>query len=870
MVFACYVMGNESLAVQCAEVLLSHGNAVRGVITRDEGIEAWARKKGIRVVTPPASKADGKSLRERILEDTEPFDWLFSIANLSIIPDDVLALPTKGSLNFHDGPLPRYAGLNAPSWAILRGETEHGISWHLIEGGVDEGDVLESERFALGENDTSVVANTRCWEAAIESFGRLVPRLVDGSFTRSKQDLSERTYFGRFDRPEAGACIDWTRPAREISALVRALDFGPRYTNPMGTAKSFVGHAASGASVILLPEVREGASEVSEAAGTVIAVGDDGSLEIATGKGSLRFPRALCREGTLRTPEQLAELGVVRGAVLPSPDAERKKALTELDAALAKHEPFWGPRLTRLVPVELAAIDRSVTRAPVHVRAPLGVPAGVTTTDVIAAATAWLSRIAGQPVFDVGYRTAAVSRRVAGESQLVCEVVPLRVEVSEGASFEQHRAKIGDERTKLDAKETHRRDLYARVPGAIRPRWDVVVEEVADLADVRPHAGTPLTVAFAPTSGAAMLVCDASRIASGEIERMVARLGVLFSAAMAAPATDVARLPLLTADERDRMLRQWNATTTEITPRCVHHLFEQQVDRTPAATAIVFEDQKLTYRELDERANRLAHHLVALGVRPDAPVALHVRRGPDLVIGALAIQKAGGAYVPIDPSYPADRIALYLEDSKSSVVVTHAALAEKLPAGVTAAPVRLDADAAAIAARPASRPSVAVGPSNVAYLIYTSGSTGKPKGVMVEHRNVANFFVGMDPCVPHQPAGTWLAVTSLSFDISVLELFYTLARGFTVVLSSDEDRALVSSGASAASDRAIGFSLFYFASDEGEKNAGKYRLLLEGAKFADAHGFEAVWTPERHFHAFGGLYPNPSVASAAVAAVTST
>jgi natural product biosynthesis luciferase-like monooxygenase protein len=868
MVFACYVMGNESLAVQCAEVLLSHGNAVRGVITRDEGIEAWARKKGIRVVTPPSSKTDGKSLRERILEDAEPFEWLFSIANLSIIPDDVLALPTKGSLNFHDGPLPRYAGLNAPSWAILRGEAEHGISWHLIEGGVDEGDVLESERFALGENDTSVVANTRCWEAAIESFGRLVPRLVDGSFTRTKQDLSQRTYFGRFDRPEAGATIDWTRPAREISGLVRALDFGPRYTNPMGSAKSFVGHAGPGASVILLPEVREGASEVSEAAGTVIAVGDDGSLEIATGKGSLRFARALCREGTLRTPEQLAELGIVRGAILPSPDAARKAALGELDAALAKHEPFWGPRLTRLVPVELAAIDRAATRAPVHVRAPLGVPAGVTTTDVVAAATAWLSRITGQPVFDVGYRTAGVSRRVAGETQLLCEVVPLRVEVSEGASFEQHRSQVAAERARVDAKETYRRDLYARVPGAIRPRWDVVVEEVADLADVRPHAGTPLTLAFAPTSGAAMLVCDASRIASGEIERMVARLGVLFSAAMAAPATDVARLPLLTADERDRMIRQWNATTTEITPRCVHHLFEQQVDRTPAATAIVFEDQKLTYRELDERANRLAHHLVSLGVRPDAPVALHVRRGPDLVIGALAIQKAGGAYVPIDPSYPADRIALYLEDSKSAVVVTHAALAEKLPAGVTATPVRLDADAAAIAAHPVSRPSVAVGPSNVAYLIYTSGSTGKPKGVMVEHRNVANFFVGMDPCVPHQPAGTWLAVTSLSFDISVLELFYTLARGFTVVLSSDEDRALVSSGASAVSDRAIGFSLFYFASDEGEKNAGKYRLLLEGAKFADAHGFEAVWTPERHFGAFGGLYPNPSVASAAVAAVT--
>jgi hypothetical protein len=740
-----------------------------------------------------------------------------------------------------------------------------------MTGGIDEGDVLESERFALGEADTSVVANTRCWEAAIESFGRLVPRLVDGSFTRTKQDLSERTYFGRFDRPAGGAIIDWTKPSSEISALVRALDFGPRYTNPLGIAKSFVRATGPSADVVLLPEVREGASEVSERAGTVIAVGDDGSLEIATGKGSLRFARALCREGTLRTPEQLETIGVVRGAVLASPDADRVKQLTALDAALAKSEPFWGPRLTQIVPVELPAIDRSVTRPPSWVRAPLTIAAGTSATDVIAAAAAWLSRVTGQPVFDVGYRGPSIADSTflsgAGETNLVVDVVPLRVDVKEGASFEALRNAIANERARIDAKSSHRRDLYARVPGAIRPRWDVVVSEVASIGEASALANAGVTLAFAPSSSEAVLICDSARIASGEIERMVARLGVLLGAATSAPSTEVARLPLLSADERDRLLRQWNATTTDITPRCVHELFERQADRTPDAIAIVFEDRKLTYRELDTKANQLAHHLIAMGVGPDVPVALHVRRGPDLVIGALGIHKAGGAYVPIDPTYPADRIALYLEDSGSKVVVTHAALASALPASSIATLVRLDTDASSIATRSEDRPHVSVTPSNLAYVIYTSGSTGKPKGVMVEHGNVANFFVGMDPVVPHQPAGTWLAVTSLSFDISVLELFYTLARGFTVVLSSDEDRALVSS-ASATNDRSIGFSLFYFASDEGEKNAGKYRLLLEGARFADTHGFEAVWTPERHFGAFGGLYPNPSVASAAVAAIT--
>jgi hypothetical protein len=157
-------------------------------------------------------------------------------------------------------------------------------------------------------------------------------------------------------------------------------------------------------------------------------------------------------------------------------------------------------------------------------------------------------------------------------------------------------------------------------------------------------------------------------------------------------------------------------------------------------------------------------------------------------------------------------------------------------------------------------PAPAHGGGDLAYVIYTSGSTGRPKGVMLEHRNVVSFFTAMDDVVEADPPGVWLAVTSLSFDISVLELLWTLTRGFHVVVKAD-------AGMAREAARPVTFSLFYFAAGEEQARDG-YRLLLEGARFADANGFEAVWTPERHFHAFGGSYPNPSVVSAAVAAVT--
>ena len=263
---------------------------------------------------------------------------------------------------------------------------------------------------------------------------------------------------------------------------------------------------------------------------------------------------------------------------------------------------------------------------------------------------------------------------------------------------------------------------------------------------------------------------------------------------------------------------------------------------------------------------------------PTRSSACCLPRGIELIVGLLAIHKAGGAYVPLDPAYPRERIAYMLGDAKAAVLITDRENGAQLDTGATRVLLIEDALSAAVSD---ARIDGGAKPEHLAYVIYTSGSTGKPKGVMVEHRNVVNFFAGMDQHLGAKAAsdqhsdadfaGTWLAVTSLSFDISVLELCWTLARGYTVVIASEEQKlgaggVGVKRGAHAS--RKLDFSLFYFSADENEGGQDKYRLLLEGAKYADKHGFAALWTPERHFHAFGGLYPNPAVAGAAVAAVT--
>ncbi|MBV9109450.1 MAG: AMP-binding protein, partial [Gemmatimonadetes bacterium] len=275
----------------------------------------------------------------------------------------------------------------------------------------------------------------------------------------------------------------------------------------------------------------------------------------------------------------------------------------------------------------------------------------------------------------------------------------------------------------------------------------------------------------------------------GTADRMLGHLERVLEQVAADADVRLSRLDLLGPAERALVLEGWNDTAAEYpAERCIHELVEAQSARTPNAVAAVFGDDSLTYRELNERANRLAHHLASLGAGPEARVGICLERSLEMVVAMLAVLKAGAAYLPLDPSYPADRLSYMLEDSGAPLLVTQASLRGLLAAdGVRV--VTVDEDAPAIASHSADAPRTPVDAANAAYVIYTSGSTGRPKGVVVTHGNAASFFAAMDGRVGGTVPGTWLALTRISFDIHVLELLWTLARGFKVVVHPDAEQA---------------------------------------------------------------------------------
>ncbi|MCG1043621.1 amino acid adenylation domain-containing protein, partial [Mycetohabitans sp. B8] len=256
----------------------------------------------------------------------------------------------------------------------------------------------------------------------------------------------------------------------------------------------------------------------------------------------------------------------------------------------------------------------------------------------------------------------------------------------------------------------------------------------------------------------------------------------LADALEAAPERPMRQLEVLPNAERTLLLQTWNATQQNYPAhQCIHQLFEAQAERTPEATALVYEDQTLSYAQFNARANRLAHRLIELGVQPDARVAICVERSPAMVVGLLAILKAGGAYVPLDPAYPGERLAHILVDAAPDIVLADAVGRAAL--GDAALVERTVLDPNALPNRAHTNPSVpGLTARHLAYVIYTSGSTGTPKGVMVEHAQVARLFGATQAWYHFDQHDIWCLFHSFAFDFSVWELWGALRHGGKLII----------------------------------------------------------------------------------------
>jgi amino acid adenylation domain-containing protein len=430
---------------------------------------------------------------------------------------------------------------------------------------------------------------------------------------------------------------------------------------------------------------------------------------------------------------------------------------------------------------------------------------------LLAAFQAVIYRLTGQTDFAVGAPVACRTRLDADEvlGPLVNTVV-LRADLSREPTFADLLART--RQTVHDAL-AHQDLPFDVLVGELRPPRDagypLLFQVLFNYIPAAPLPGLPGAVLAAEpiANGTAkfdlsLIVEDGPSGLSGHmeysndlfeaatVERFAGHFRTLLAAAMTDPGVPVSRLPLLSAAERQRMFGEWNATAVAHPTDPAHRLIAASALRFDARRVALRHGRRvLTYGELDQAANRLAHHLRTLGVGPNVPVAIGLERSADWVVAALAVWKAGGAYVPLDPRYPAERLALVLRDARPSVLITRGDADQFAGTDGAVKVVRLDADAEAIARQSDADPGIAVTPDDLAYIIYTSGSTGTPKGVMIRHGGLSNLLGALRRSLGRGPGDRFLAIGSPAFDIHVLETWHALAVGAELVIGGPDAAA---------------------------------------------------------------------------------
>jgi len=408
---------------------------------------------------------------------------------------------------------------------------------------------------------------------------------------------------------------------------------------------------------------------------------------------------------------------------------------------------------------------------------------------ILAGFLVYLHRITDKSSFNVNFTHQELRRFLEGGESYFADFVPLHVEIDAGQPFEAFYQTILRQLGAVRKNRTYLRDLILREPN-LRELFSnseilnlpVAIKRTDSFDGDQPSGDADLTVCIPDDGKACMLWFNGAKLKKEDLERIREQFLLALNDIVSRQADSVSDISILPDAERRKVLVEWNDTGIGYDLELgLQDIFESQVDRTPENVAVVYEDRELTYRELDLRANRLAHYLQKQGVGPEVPVGLYMERSVEMVVGIYGIIKAGGAYVPFDPEYPSDRLAFMLEDTRVPVLLTQDHLTSNLP-DHDAHVIRLDTDWGKVSREPSHRPPCETKADNLAYIIYTSGSTGKPKGVMNEHRGIVNRLFWMQDEYQLNEQDRVLQKTPFSFDVSVWEFFWPLQVGARLVV----------------------------------------------------------------------------------------